>query len=341
MPALVQPLFDGPLDVVGDVHGEAAALDELLGCLGYGARGDHRVGRRLVFVGDLVDRGEDSPAVVERVAELVERGRAQMVVGNHELNLLLGERKEGNGWWFASDHDHDSEQGRFPAARAVTAARRDALEAWMRTLPLVLERDDLRVVHACWQDDAISRLRGVDTQVALAHRGFSDALDEYLVQSGLQDAREVELAQWGTLLSDPSTRPPLMPGVAQVDRVRQSKHPVKVVTSGLEEPTREPFFAAGKWRMSERVAWWHHYTDEPAVIVGHYWRWPEAQDGARARGPDLFAGHEPRAWLGPKRNVMCADWCAGLRWRERADGARRFEGRLGAVRWPEREIVWV
>ena len=64
----VQPLFDGPLDIVGDIHGEIAALDALLERLGYTPDGRHRKGRRLAFLGDLVDRGTDSPAVVERVA---------------------------------------------------------------------------------------------------------------------------------------------------------------------------------------------------------------------------------------------------------------------------------
>lgn len=93
----IQPLFDGPIDVVGDLHGEATALSLLMHKLGYDVHGSHPDGRRLVFVGDLVDRGEDSPAVVDIVAGLMDKGRAQCVLGNHELNLLLDSRKEGNG----------------------------------------------------------------------------------------------------------------------------------------------------------------------------------------------------------------------------------------------------
>ena len=79
----VQPLFDGPLDIVGDVHGEWLALRSLLTHLGYDAHGEHRLGRRLVFVGDLCDRGPDSPAVMEFTQRLVARGVAQCVLGNH------------------------------------------------------------------------------------------------------------------------------------------------------------------------------------------------------------------------------------------------------------------
>lgn len=62
--SLVQPLPPGPLDIVGDIHGESEALDQLLGHLGYDALGRHPQGRRLVFVGDFCDRGPDSPGVL-------------------------------------------------------------------------------------------------------------------------------------------------------------------------------------------------------------------------------------------------------------------------------------
>lgn len=50
--ALVQSLPDGPLDIVGDVHGKMDALRALLGRLGYSDDGQHPNGRKLVFVGD-------------------------------------------------------------------------------------------------------------------------------------------------------------------------------------------------------------------------------------------------------------------------------------------------
>jgi hypothetical protein len=73
--------------------------------LGYGAKGVHPAGRRLVFVGDLTDRGSDSPAVLQFVRTLMDRGLAQCLLGNHELNLLRQETKAGNGWFFDLDHD--------------------------------------------------------------------------------------------------------------------------------------------------------------------------------------------------------------------------------------------
>src|SRR5687767_8858066 len=89
MPVLRSPLTAGPLDLVGDIHGEIEALQRVLHRLGCDPE-RRRAKRPLVFVGDLIDRGPDSPACVELVLRLVEAGIAQVVLGNHELNLLRG-----------------------------------------------------------------------------------------------------------------------------------------------------------------------------------------------------------------------------------------------------------
>ena len=67
---LIQQLPAGPLDIIGDVHGELAALERLLARLGADPARGH-VERPLVFVGDLIDRGPDSPGVVALVRSLV------------------------------------------------------------------------------------------------------------------------------------------------------------------------------------------------------------------------------------------------------------------------------
>ena len=97
---LIAPLFNGAIDVIGDVHGEFGALRALLGKLGYDGNGGHPDGRRVVFVGDLVDRGPDSVSVLHLVRHLVARGAAQCILGNHELNLMRGSRKRGNLWFW-------------------------------------------------------------------------------------------------------------------------------------------------------------------------------------------------------------------------------------------------
>ena len=81
----------GPFDIIGDVHGCHEELVELLGMLEWvvedgGAR--HPAGRKAIFVGDLVDRGPATPAVLRLVMGMVESGSALCVPGNHDAKLL-------------------------------------------------------------------------------------------------------------------------------------------------------------------------------------------------------------------------------------------------------------
>jgi protein phosphatase len=92
-----EPLFTdrradaGPFDIIGDVHGCLAELTELLARLGYAADSSawrHPDGRRAIFLGDLVDRGPDSPGVLRLVMDMVAAGTALCVQGNHDNKLL-------------------------------------------------------------------------------------------------------------------------------------------------------------------------------------------------------------------------------------------------------------
>ncbi len=85
---------------MGDIHGELSALQDLVRHLGYDEDGRHPQSRTLVFVGDFVDRGPDSPGVVSLVQRLVESGHASAIAGNHEINLLRHDPKDGAGWFF-------------------------------------------------------------------------------------------------------------------------------------------------------------------------------------------------------------------------------------------------
>ncbi|HET9142022.1 polynucleotide kinase-phosphatase [Actinophytocola sp.] len=100
----------GPFDVIGDVHGCRAELTELLERLGYQIARDeqgrpcgahHPHGRRAVFVGDLVDRGPDTPGVLRLVMGMTAAGDALTVSGNHEVKLVRALRgrnvKVGHG----------------------------------------------------------------------------------------------------------------------------------------------------------------------------------------------------------------------------------------------------
>lgn len=338
--ALFAPLASGSLDIVGDIHGEMDALDALLETLGYNAHGEHRQGRRLVFVGDLVDRGPDSPGVVERVASLVERGLAQCVAGNHELNLLRNEAKSGNAWII---HTHRPEQqpgGEFAHSKRATDSFRQRCLAFLETLPLALVRDDLRVVHAAWVPDQVELLAGATGSVTAVYERYARQVQLQMHRDGLLQRARLEREHWHEALHDPRAVAPLLAGIGECDARYQMGNPVRVLTSGVERLGARPFWSGGKWRMCDRVPWWETYHETPAVVIGHYWRRlrPIPDSGHPGSRPDLFAGTGALDWLGPRRNVFCVDYSVGGRYEERRSGRTVFDTQLCALRWPEREI---
>ncbi|MFL5797762.1 MAG: polynucleotide kinase-phosphatase [Actinomycetota bacterium] len=83
----------GPFDIIGDVHGCHDELVSLLAKLGYGVVEDgssasHPEGRKAVFLGDLVDRGPNTPGVLRLVMGMVASGSALCLPGNHENKLV-------------------------------------------------------------------------------------------------------------------------------------------------------------------------------------------------------------------------------------------------------------
>lgn len=82
---------NGPFDIIGDVHGCYDELLSLLVALGYRIEGRSLAvapsGRRAVFVGDFVDRGPNSPAVLRHVITMMATGQALCVPGNHDVKF--------------------------------------------------------------------------------------------------------------------------------------------------------------------------------------------------------------------------------------------------------------
>jgi len=114
---------------IGDVQGCFEELEELLGEIGFSRSRD-----RLWFVGDLVNRGPRSLAVLRFVKELGER--AVVVHGNHDLHLLT----------LAAGHAKRRDDDTFDDVLA--ASDRDELLDWLRFRPMVHVEDEYLMVHA-------------------------------------------------------------------------------------------------------------------------------------------------------------------------------------------------
>ncbi|MBO0655541.1 polynucleotide kinase-phosphatase [Streptomyces triculaminicus] len=145
----------GPFDIVGDIHGCRSELESLLTALGYALVRDeagrpvdaaHPEGRTLVFVGDLVDRGPDSPGVLRLAMGMVAAGHALCVPGNHEnkLGRWLNGRQVNVAHGFAETIEQlEREEQRDPAFRERARTFVDALVSHY-----VLDGGRLVVCHA-------------------------------------------------------------------------------------------------------------------------------------------------------------------------------------------------
>lgn len=141
----------GPFDIVGDVHGCRVELERLLDRLGYVVTMDadgrphvtHPAGRKLVFTGDLGDRGPDTPGVVRLVMAMAADGIALSVQGNHDEKLArwLAGRKVKMAPGIQASVDQYARE---------TPEARDAARTFLEGLPshLWLDGGRLAVAHA-------------------------------------------------------------------------------------------------------------------------------------------------------------------------------------------------
>ena len=142
-------------DVIGDVHGHAEQPNALLSILGYReSNGAYRhPERQAIFVGDLIDRGPGQVETLTLVRAMMEAGSARAVMGNHEFNAIA--------WWLGHRRKSDKNRKQHEAfLKGVTEGSREHEEwvNWFLELPLWIEEDGFRVVHACWSPQHVAFL---------------------------------------------------------------------------------------------------------------------------------------------------------------------------------------
>lgn len=152
-------------DIIPDIHGQAEKLRLALQNLGWRRHGTTwrhpEPDRQIVFLGDFIDRGPENGAVIRMVRELMDAGRARAVMGNHELNALHFHTNDPEVGQPLRAHktknleQHASFLKEYPLGASETTAVLD----WMRRLPLFIEDDGFRAVHAAWVQSDVDRLR--------------------------------------------------------------------------------------------------------------------------------------------------------------------------------------
>lgn len=144
-------------DIIGDVHGHAMLLKEMLLKLGYikTASGYAHPERKAVFVGDFINRGPHIRKTLKIIRTMVENSHAFAILGNHEINSIISHIKNKQNLFSKNDITELKTINEF---REYPEEWNDNVK-WLRKLPLFLDLNGIRVVHACWSDEAVEYIR--------------------------------------------------------------------------------------------------------------------------------------------------------------------------------------
>lgn len=152
-------------DIIGDIHGHADELEQLLQKMGYKRKNgvySHPEGRKVIFVGDYIDRGPKIRETLHLVRDMVEAGHAKAVMGNHEYNAVCfhtPHTEVGEGF-FRKRTTKEIEQHIETLKQFKNYPNEwDEFLEWFRDLPLFLDLPECRVVHAYWNDAHINWLK--------------------------------------------------------------------------------------------------------------------------------------------------------------------------------------
>lgn len=149
-------------DLIGDIHGHADELKQLLLKLGYKKVNDtytHPT-RKVLFLGDYIDRGPKIPETLFIVKNMVDSGEAMALMGNHEYNAICYNTKDKKGEYCREHSEKNENQHKQTLVQFSNNVSDYKLYIeWFMTLPLFFETENFRTVHACWDNENISFLK--------------------------------------------------------------------------------------------------------------------------------------------------------------------------------------
>lgn len=263
-------------DLIGDVHGCAHTLADLLDLLGYRRHGGiwRHARRQVIFLGDIIDRGPRIREALHLVHDMVEAGQAFCAMGNHEFNALGWHTPAPAESGKAFVRDHTPRYEMLLRQTFEQFERYDdewkAFLGWFMELPLFMENERFRVVHACWDSRVIDQLR------ERLKDGRLDA--EFLRDAAFADgfaAKSLDRLLRGTDM-------PLPAGLSLTsaegftrnffrtkfwEENPQTYGDVVFQPDGLpERAARLPLSESQKSRL------FLYGPDDPLLFVGHYWR---------------------------------------------------------------------
>jgi hypothetical protein len=257
-------------DFIGDIHGYADKLEELLLKLGY--KKDNGVyshpERKVFFIGDYIDRGLQIRQTLQIVRSMVESGNAIALMGNHEYNALCFHFQESEGGHLRKHLIKNIIQ-HYETLRQFHNRQteyEDYLE-WFKSLPLFYETENFRAVHACWDETTIAFLKN-----KLVNDCLTDELIYESAKKGSSLYKAVDLTLKGKEMKLPI-------GKEFKDKDGTERHEFR--TKWWEDPTKmtyktysvEPIetLTEDKLELNSLDSLAFYQADSKIVFFGHYW----------------------------------------------------------------------
>lgn len=293
-------------DLIGDIHGYADKLEELLHKLGYVNKGGAYAHpyRKVVFVGDYIDRGPQIRKTLEIVKAMVDSGNAIALMGNHEYNALCFHFQETEGGHLRKHLIKNIIQ-HYETLRQFQNRQKEyeGYLEWFKTLPLHYETDTFRAVHACWDKPSIDIIKET-----LENDKLTDALIYQSVKKGSAFNKAIEQTLKGKEIKLPE-------GIYFTDKDGSVRNEIRIkwwedpAQSSYRSISIEPLDQLPGESVRENEAGPNDYyrSGDKKVFFGHYWLKGE---------PSLYKG-----------NVCCLDYSV-------AKG-----GKLAAYRLGEEEVL--
>ena len=153
-------------DIIGDIHGHYDELITLLTGMKYRKKDEvyvHPEGRLPIFVGDLIDRGPKIRETIEFVKNMVDNKLALCIAGNHEYNAVNFWKLTKNSTGYYRKHCRANIIQHFATIKAFQN-RDEEWETylkWMENLPIIIEMDNFRVVHASYHPSVLKMVNKI------------------------------------------------------------------------------------------------------------------------------------------------------------------------------------
>ena len=264
-------LESNTIDFIGDVHGHAYKLIVLLNKLGYTYNGEsyfHPDNRKVLFVGDYIDRGPNIKETLDIVKKMVASGNAIALMGNHEYNALCFHFQEREGGHLRK-HEIKNIIQHYETLRQFQNKQKEYEEYidWIKTLPLFYETEDFRAVHACWDKNDIDFLKKKLSNGKLTNELIYESAKK---GSRLNTAIDVTLKGKETSLPDGLNFKDKDGTVRTEIRVKWWEDPLKSSYKKLSVVSIDklPNLLIPKSKLSS--SYYYNETDKP-IFFGHYW----------------------------------------------------------------------